>query len=419
MRLARRFSAAGTSGDKNRYTMAQKPIKVGQLNNYIGRVLKTDPILGNVAVVGEISNLKFHSSGHVYFSLKDETSKINCFLSSSNLEMITCPIEEGMEVIAYGFISVYERGGYYSLNIRDMEVNGEGQLAIQFEKLKAKLEKEGLFAVENKKPLPAFPEKIAVVTAETGAAVRDIIRTIKNKNDYVDILVYPVLVQGPAAAADIAGAIDALNREHKDVDIIITGRGGGSMEELWAFNEEIVARSIFASQIPVISAVGHETDFTIADFTADFRAATPTAAAELAVPDTEELRLYLKDMSEALADDLKQNIELRKTQLAALDPAAFASGIRTKIGYEQMNADRILEAMGENVTGRLASARERIELLKAVIDAADPKAVLTRGYSLVTNDDGDIIRGTDQIEIGQTVHIETGAGSADAEITRK
>ena len=258
--------------------MGLKPIRVGQLNNYIGRVLKTDPILGNVSVIGEISNLKFHGSGHVYFSLKDEASKVNCFLAASNLERISCPMEEGMEIIASGYISVYERGGYYSLNIRDIEVNGEGQLAIQFEKLKAKLEKEGLFAAENKKLLPAFPSKIAVVTSETGAAVRDIIRTIKNKNDYVDILVYPVLVQGPAAAKDIADAITDINENYRDIDVIIKGRGGGSMEELWAFNEEMVARSIFASEIPVISAVGHETDFTISDFTADFRAATPTRA---------------------------------------------------------------------------------------------------------------------------------------------
>ena len=343
--------------------MGLKPIKVGQLNNYIGRVLKTDPILANVSVVGEISNLKFHSSGHVYFSLKDETSKLNCFLASSNLERITCPMEEGMEVVASGYISVYERGGYYSLNIRDIEVNGEGQLAIQFEKLKAKLEREGLFSAENKKPLPEFPSKIAVVTSETGAAVRDIIRTVKNKNDYVDILVYPVLVQGPAAAEDIAAALRDINENYSDVDIIITGRGGGSMEELWAFNEEVVARSIFASRIPVISAVGHETDFTISDFVADFRAATPTAAAELAVPDTGELREYLSGMKQTLADSLLQTVEYRKNRLAALDPNAFANGISTRIAYEQMNADRIIEGMGENLASRISSGKERVKLL--------------------------------------------------------
>lgn len=398
--------------------MGLKPIRVGQLNNYIGRVLKTDPILANVSVIGEISNLKFHSSGHVYFSLKDETSKINCFLAASNLERIICPLEEGMEIVALGYISVYERGGYYSLNIRDVEVNGEGQLAVQFEKLKAKLEKEGLFSAENKKPLPEFPSKVAVVTSETGAAVRDIIRTIKNKNDYVDILVYPVLVQGPAAAGDIAGAIRDLNDNYNDIDVIITGRGGGSMEELWAFNEEVVARSIFDSVIPVISAVGHETDFTISDFTADFRAATPTAAAEMAVPDTRELREHLDSMKDSLAESLLQSVEIRRNRLAALDPNAFAKGISTRIAYEQMNADRIIESMGESLAARISSGRERIELLKALIDASDPKSILSRGYSVVTDEEGHIVSRAEELKVGQNVNIETGSGSAGAEITR-
>ena len=398
--------------------MGLKPIRVGQLNNYIGRVLKTDPILANVSVIGEISNLKFHSSGHVYFSLKDESSKINCFLAASNLERITCPLEEGMEIVASGYISVYERGGYYSLNIRDIEVNGEGQLAVQFEKLKAKLEKEGLFSAEHKKTLPDFPSKVAVVTSETGAAVRDIIRTIKNKNDYVDILVYPVLVQGPAAAGDIAAALRDLNENYSDVDVIITGRGGGSMEELWAFNEEVVARSIFDSVIPVISAVGHETDFTISDFTADFRAATPTAAAEMAVPDTRELREYLSGIKESLAESLMQAVEIRRNKLAALDPNAFAKGISTRIAYEQMNADRIIESMGESLASRISSGRERIELLKTLLDASDPKSILSRGYSVVTDEDGHIISRAEELKIGQNVNIETGSGSAGAEITR-
>ena len=398
--------------------MGLKPIKVGQLNSYIGRVLKTDPILGNVSVVGEVSNLKFHSSGHVYFSLKDKSSKVNCFLAASNLERITCPLEEGMEIVASGYISVYERGGYYSLNIRDIEVNGEGQLAVQFEKLKAKLEKEGLFSAENKKPLPEFPSKVAVVTSETGAAVRDIIRTIKNKNDYVDILVYPVLVQGPAAAGDIAGAIRDLNDNYNDIDVIITGRGGGSMEELWAFNEEVVARSIFDSVIPVISAVGHETDFTISDFTADFRAATPTASAEMAVPDTRELREHLDSMKDSLAESLLQSVEIRRNRLAALDPNAFAKGISTRIAYEQMNADRIIESMGESLAARISSGRERIELLKALIDASDPKSILSRGYSVVTDEEGHIVSRAEELKVGQNVNIETGSGSAGAEITR-
>ena len=397
--------------------MGLKPVPVGQLNNYIGRVLKTDPILSNISVVGEISNLKYHSSGHVYFSLKDDSSRVNCFLSWGNLQNISCPLEEGMEVVAAGFISVYERGGYYSLNVRDIEVNGRGQLAAAFEKLKAKLGEEGLFREEHKKELPFFPLKIAVVTSETGAAVRDIIRTIKNKNKVVDILVYPVLVQGPAASGEISSAIDDINVNHKDVDVIITGRGGGSMEELWAFNEEAVARSIYESEIPVISAVGHETDFTISDFIADRRAATPTAAAEMAVPDTGELEAELDRISLEMTSDLGLAIARRKERLEALNPTAFARNLKSRILYEQVNADRLIEAMGDAMNNRLVSARNRVEMLREFIESSNPKAILARGYSVVTDNSGKIIRSTDELSEGLGVNIETGNGTAEAVIT--
>ncbi len=397
--------------------MGLKPVPVGQLNNYIGRVLKTDPILSNISVVGEISNLKYHSSGHVYFSLKDDSSRVNCFLSWGNLQNISCPLEEGMEVVAAGFISVYERGGYYSLNVRDIEVNGRGQLAAAFEKLKAKLGEEGLFREEHKKEIPFFPLKIAVVTSETGAAVRDIIRTIKNKNKVVDILVYPVLVQGPAASGEISSAIDDINVNHKDVDVIITGRGGGSMEELWAFNEEAVARSIYESEIPVISAVGHETDFTISDFIADRRAATPTAAAEMAVPDTGELEAELDRISLEMTSDLGLAIARRKERLEALNPTAFARNLKSRILYEQVNADRLIEAMGDAMNNRLVSARNRVEMLREFIESSNPKAILARGYSVVTDNSGKIIRSTDELSEGLGVNIETGNGTAEAVIT--
>ncbi|MDD6764512.1 MAG: exodeoxyribonuclease VII large subunit [Firmicutes bacterium] len=397
--------------------MGLKPVPVGQLNNYIGRVLKTDPILSNISVVGEISNLKYHSSGHVYFSLKDDSSRVNCFLSWGNLQNISCPLEEGMEVVAAGFISVYERGGYYSLNVRDIEVNGRGQLAAAFEKLKAKLGEEGLFREEHKKELPFFPLKIAVVTSETGAAVRDIIRTIKNKNKVVDILVYPVLVQGPAASGEISSAIDDINVNHKDVDVIITGRGGGSMEDLWAFNEEAVARSIYESEIPVISAVGHETDFTISDFIADRRAATPTAAAEMAVPDTGELEAELDRISLEMTSDLGLAIARRKERLEALNPTAFARNLKSRILYEQVNADRLIEVMGDAMNNRLVSARNRVEMLREFIESSNPKAILARGYSVVTDNSGKIIRSTDELSEGLGVNIETGNGTAEAVIT--
>lgn len=322
-----------------------------------------------------------------------------------------------MEVVAAGFISVYERGGYYSLNVRDIEVNGRGQLAAAFEKLKAKLGEEGLFREEHKKELPFFPLKIAVVTSETGAAVRDIIRTIKNKNKVVDILVYPVLVQGPTASGEISSAIDDINVNHKDVDVIITGRGGGSMEELWAFNEEAVARSIYESEIPVISAVGHETDFTISDFIADRRAATPTAAAEMAVPDTGELEAELDRISLEMTSDLGLAIARRKERLEALNPTAFARNLKSRILYEQVNADRLIEAMGDAMNNRLVSARNRVEMLREFIESSNPKAILARGYSVVTDNSGKIIRSTDELSEGLGVNIETGNGTAEAVIT--
>ena len=283
--------------------------------------------------------------------------------------------------------------------------------------MKAKLKNEGFFAEDAKKQLPEFPNKIAVVTSETGAAVKDIIETIKNKNDYVDIALFPVLVQGPLAAKDISSAIDFINKSHKDIDIIITGRGGGSMEELWAFNEEIVARSIFASEIPVISAVGHETDFTIADFVSDVRAATPTAAAEIAVPDTQEIREYIRSIKESLAEDLKHAIEIRTNRLEALDPTAFSQIISSRIAYEQVNAEHIACGMTDNINTRLKSYRERIDMLKELIEASNPKSILKRGYSVVTDGKGNVVGSVKNLHIGQQVNIETGAGSADAEIT--
>ncbi len=398
--------------------MGLKPITVAQLNNYIGRVLHTDPLLGSVSVIGEVSNLKFHGSGHVYFTLKDSSSKVNCFLASSILPKIACALEEGMEIVATGNVSVYERGGYYSLSIRDIESKGEGQLAFMFEQLKQKLEKEGLFAESAKKKLPFFPKKIAVVTSETGAAVKDIVKTIKNKNDFVHILIYPVLVQGPAAPDDIAGAIDDLNERYKDIDLIITGRGGGSMEELRAFNEEIVARSIFASEIPVISAVGHETDFTISDFVSDMRAATPTAAAEMAVPNTFELKEYVKSLGNGLAQELTKILDMNKSRLEALNPEAFALNIMNRIEYEQLNADRLIEGMKESLLSRLQSAGEKMEMLKTIVETANPRSILNRGYSVVTDINGEIVVDAGLLSPGQRINIEAAAGRAEATVTR-
>lgn len=399
--------------------MGRSAIKVGQLNQYIGRILKTDPILSDVSVIGEISNLKFHSSGHIYFSLKDDTSKVNCFLSSYNAEYIKSPLEEGMEIVASGYISVYERGGYYSLNVMDVETGALGQLAVRFEELRKKLSEEGLFDDEHKKELPSFPKRISIVTSPTGAAVRDIIKIVKSRNDYVNILIYPVLVQGPAAAASIAGAIDDINANHRDVDVIITGRGGGSAEELWAFNEEVVVRSIYNSKIPVISAVGHETDVTLSDFAADIRAETPTAAAQMAVPDTGEIREALDDMRDSLMEDMAHLIEGYKTRVENLDPSSFASGLMTRMNYEQMHTDDIFEQMSEDIRSRIDRSLLRAEHYREIIETANPYRILGQGYSFVTDEKGSIIRSVDDISEGDRVSIRLSDGYAEATIDNR
>jgi len=397
--------------------MGLKPVKVSQLNSYIKRILQTDPILGNISVTGEISNLKFHSSGHVYFSLKDESSRLNCFLSAGNLRNIDCELQEGAEVIADGFISVYERGGSYSLNVRSLQYSGQGDLAAAFERLKSKLEREGIFDADRKKEIPFFPRKVAVVTSPTGAAVRDIVKIITSKNDCVDILIYPVLVQGPNAAAEISSAIDDLSANYRDIDVIITGRGGGSMEELWSFNEEIVARSMYECSIPVISAVGHETDFTIADFAADLRAETPTAAADKAVPDTHELREYTESLKRDMLRGLHFISDDRKRRLELLDPQSFARDIRSRIALEEMNTENMISNMQSILSSRLDKERHRTELLRESLEAANPKAILAKGYSVVTDENGSVIGDISKMKINQTVRIETSGGRAAARIT--
>lgn len=418
--------------------MAVKPVKVSQLNGYISRVLQTDPLLGNLSVIGEISNLKYHGSGHVFFSLKDEKSTVNCFLAAGNLRHIRYELAEGMEIIAHGYISVYQAGGRYSLNIRDIDVAGQGDLAAAFEKLKEKLAAEGLFDEAHKKPLPEYPKKIAVVTSETGAAVRDIIKIIKRRNDVTSVLVYPVLVQGPDAAPDIAAAIEDINRMD-DIDIIITGRGGGSMEDLWAFNEEIVARSIYRSVIPVISAVGHETDFTIADFVADKRAETPTAAAQMAVPDTQMLKEYLKDLKDGLAKGLNDAARYKEARLKQFDFASLKKSMLLRIDAHKARTDLLkknmfselvplmtamqarVDAAGKEIRDRMdAGLKERQMMLERMGERLrdnDPAAIIKKGYAAVVDKERNLVRGTEALDIDDDVTLVFSDGDADCRVT--
>lgn len=396
--------------------MAIKPVSVSQLNGYIKRILQMDPLLGNVSVIGEISNLKFHGSGHVYFTLKDQNSKINCFLPADRVSKLRYQLSEGMEITASGYIYLYERGGSYSLNVKEIEVAGLGNLAIAFEKLKQKLDEEGLFDLEHKKAIPAFPDKIAVVTSETGAAVRDILKIIQSKNNYVDVLIYPVLVQGPAAAGEIAAAIDDINEKFPHIDTIIVGRGGGSMEELWAFNEEIVARSIYDSEIPVISAVGHETDFTISDFVADRRAETPTAAAHMAVPDIQELKNYVEDLKEQLKHSIIKDIQLKELHLSKLDLSAFQRDLESRITMEQMRIDNIHQENQRKIQEIIDIREQQMTLFKNDLESLNPTAIMQRGYSAVTNKDGQLINSAKALKPEDELILYMKDGSVDCTV---
>ena len=396
--------------------MAAKPIKVSQLNNYIKRILQSDPLLGNISVTGEISNLKFHSSGHVYFSLKDEASRINCFLAADNVRHIRYELSEGMEIVVDGYIYLYERGGSYSINVQDIEVAGAGALSIAFENLKNKLLSEGIFDEAHKKPLPFFPHSIAVVTSDTGAAVRDIVKIIKSRNNIVDVYICPVLVQGPNAAADIASMIDELNETMPQLDIIITGRGGGSAEELWAFNEETVARSIYNSKIPVISAVGHETDFTIADFAADKRAETPTAAAVMAVPDISQLQLTCSDLADKLDAAISSFIEMKQITLEGMNSDNLTLWINNSLQLYSLRIESLYSDIAGSADAIIYDNTNNITKLRETLENLNPERILAMGYCAVSDKSGRLVSSALALEANDEVTITVSDGSAEAQI---
>ena len=397
--------------------MAAKPVKVSQLNAYIKRILQSSPVLSNVTVIGEVSNLKFHSSGHVYFSLKDEKGKISCFLPADIAVSMDKSIEEGTEAVVTGYIYLYERGGSYSINVKTIEKSGTGNLAAEFEKLKKKLEAEGMFDRSAKKPLKQFPRRVAVVTSDTGAAVHDIIKIIRSRNRYVDILVCPVLVQGPSAASDISSMITELNEKCPDTDVIITGRGGGSMEELWAFNEESVARAIAASDIPVISAVGHETDFTIADFAADVRAETPTAAAVLAVPDINELVMYTEELMQSIDAYMDSILERNYLRLQGSGIVQMSHLLYSMISGREMEIKALFNVLEFETDSRLEKLESRIESLWDTIENLNPSRILEKGYSIIKDENDLCITEIGDLRSGNEIKIVMRGGDAGALIT--
>lgn len=364
--------------------MKLRALDVSEVNSYVKRILTNDAVLYNLKVKGEISNFKVHSSKNVYLTLKDKSSKINCVIFKNNYDS-SLNLDDGMKVIATGYISVYERDGSYQLYIENVELDGLGNLYIEFLKLKEKLGKEGLFDYIHKKPIPKMPKNIGIITSETGAVIKDIINVVKRRYPKVNIKLYSVSVQGKNSSEQICEGIKFFNNAN-NVDTIILGRGGGSIEELWSFNEESVAREIFSSHIPIISAVGHETDFTIADFVADMRAPTPSAAAEIATPKLEDLLYKLKNSKDRLDKALINQSKLDKNKLNnvydRLNTIVKSYIIRDKIIQIDIIYDKITNEINDVVKLKKGSLDSSGSLLHSL----SPLATLDRGYSIVQKD---------------------------------
>ncbi len=382
---------------------------VGQLNLFIKDLLGQVPLLSNIKIKGEISNFKSHSSGHLYMSLKDETGTLRAVMFRNAAYGLDFKPENGMQVIAEGRIGVYERDGQYQLYINSMTPDGKGNLHEQFEKLKAKLQSEGLFDASCKKEIPRYPKCVGVVTAPTGAAVRDIINILSRRYKAADICLYPALVQGDGAAKSISDGIKYFN-DAKNCDVIIVGRGGGSIEDLWAFNEEIVARTIFDSEIPIISAVGHETDFTIADFVADLRAPTPSAAAELAVPSAEELFDRFENAKVRIKTASRKILENRRLVLKMYTDKQILRDPISKINEKWIYLD-YLSKMFENATkGVLGEKQQLLSIVSSKLDALSPLGTLSRGYAVAKDAMGAVVKSTKQVKSGDSMTVRVSDG---------
>ena len=398
--------------------MAQQVITVTQINEYIRSMMDSDRLLNSLAIKGEISNYKLYPSGHHYFTLKDEGGALRCVMFKGNALRMKFRPENGMKVIAMGKISVFPRDGAYQLYCTGLVLDGVGDLYAAFEQLKAKLQAQGLFDPAHKKPLPKFPGTIGIVTSSAGAAVHDMLRILRKRYPLAKVLLLPVRVQGVEAPGEIAAAIHYANY-YRLADLLIVGRGGGSIEDLWAFNDEIVARAIYDSKIPVISAVGHEPDVTISDFVADLRAATPSNAAELAVPDQDALRQTLDAMSGAMAVAMNRRIKNARQHLSVL---SSSQALQSPEGYLQqrrksleMLHNRLVSA--ENM--QLSRKKQRYIAMTAKLDAMSPLKVLTRGYAMAQKENNEIVRSVTQITAGDRVQVSLADGAFTATVTDK
>lgn len=385
---------------------------VAQLNNYVKSVLDNDEKLNHLFVTGEISNYKPHYSGHMYMTIKDETASIKAVMFAGNASRLKFKPENGMKVIIFGTVSLFQRDGSYQLYINDMQPDGIGALNIAFEQLKKKLEAEGLFSNQYKKPIPKFPQKVGVVTSATGAAVQDIFNVLKRRYPVAEVVLRPCQVQGEGAANDIANAIKEFNKV-KGADVLIVGRGGGSIEDLWAFNEEIVARAVFESEIPVISAVGHETDVTICDFVADLRAPTPSAAAECAVPDCFELKANLLSCKQRLNTLSKNILESERKKLLAFEKSGALKNPLLKINDSKKDILYLNEKLVNLTSSVIEANRSKVNALCGKLDALSPLGVIARGYS-VTKSKEKIIKSIKDVKIDDEITVNLSDGMITA-----
>lgn len=389
--------------------MKIKTLSVSEVNNYFKRIVDNDFILNNLSVKGEISNLKYHSSGHVYFSLKDENGRINCVMFKNRAETLKFRLEEGMSVIARARASVYTANGSFQLYCDEVEKEGLGQLYINFERLKEKLSKEGYFSDEHKKPIPIMPGRIGVVTSATGAAVSDIINVTRRRNSLVDIVIYPAQVQGTGAYRDVINGIKYFNK-NKSVDVIIIGRGGGSIEDLWNFNEEELAMEIFKSKIPIISAVGHEVDFTISDFVADVRAATPSQGAEIAVSLEKDIYNYIEASEKLIKNAIEDRLEMERATLVSFERMLRLNSPMNKIVNSYLMVDRLKEDLNKNIKNKLRIQKERLLGFNNVLMAHNPTNLLNKGYAIIENNE-EIIKSVELLKVEEDIKITLKDGS--------
>ena len=389
---------------------------VGQLTSYVRQMFELDYRLRDIDVSGEISNFTRAASGHLYFTLKDATAQLKCVMWRAQAERLRFRPTEGDAVVAHGRLSVYEVGGVYQLYVDQLQPAGRGDLAVAFERLKDKLAGEGLFDAENKQPIPAFPRKIGIVTSADAAALRDILNVLQRRNPLVSVLIAPTLVQGESAPLQIVRALRWLDGRD-DIDLILIARGGGAIEDLWAFNDERVARAIYLARHPIISGVGHETDFTIADFVADLRAPTPSAAAELAVPDLSGLRPALADLGAQLAASLGDGLAARRAAVRARAQLLLLLSPRRMLDSDRQQVDALAARLVAGLDRSLDRRRGRLAVAVAELSAVSPLATLARGFAIVRDAEGRLIRSVAQARPGTAITIQLGDGAFGAQVT--